>query len=348
MSKHHPTLSPSSFPKLDLCACYAPDQESDIARKESGTLRHRRLSQLLGQGEGAAVELPPDEGGAVQWFADYIKATATAGEELDCERTLSLLDEEFNVITFGTPDAVAGPDLFDLKWYWGDYGAQMAAYALMHMERTGRRLVNVHIGYGLPRKISKYTLTLEAAAEIVNRVLARVNDPDKTETPSDACGWCAKRLECPALNNLALTVVAGREDWQLENYHASQIKSPLEMAKAKRISSHLKEWCEAVDYHANKMDREGIAIPGFKRQSKAGDRFFPDLALAHRQLGIPTEKFLKVLSASFGQVVKAYREHFGHSSDETAEKAVVEKCGDNIQRGKPQQFLVKERANKKK
>ena len=343
MDLHHPTLSPSSFPKLDLCACFAPDQDSDLERKDRGTVRHRYLSALFGKCE--KPEIDTAEAQAVEWFADYIKATATDEEPIDFECTLSLTDDDFNEITFGTPDAAGGPDLWDLKWFDIDCEAQMAVYALMRMQKTGRKSINVHVGFAESRRIQKFTLTEASAGAIVARVLAKATAPDRQPTPSDACGWCAYRLTCSALNNLALSVAAGQG---IEIYDPTQIKSPLEMAKARLAWHFLKAWGEKVEKESNKMAAAGHKFPFFKYQHREGNRYFADISLAHQQLGLPTEKFLQKVTMPFGAAVELYRQHHELSSDDAAEKAIQEKCGDNIKRADPSDFLTKERTKKKK
>lgn len=284
----------------------------------------------------------------VNWAADYLRANLTDEEPARFEHRLALLDDDFNEITFGTPDCVCGPDLFDLKWAEDDYEAQLYCYAAMRMCETGRESINCHILFALQKWAQKFTVTREEAIRRVFKIIEAVKDSGKQPTPCDACGWCANAPTCPALAKGVESVVAGREDWTLETYHASQILDPAQMAKALFIADRMKDWIDGVRYHANQMVLvKKQEIPGHKVQERKGDRFFSDINLAHRQLGIPTEKFLACLSATFSKLVEAYAaEH--QVSLKAAEKEILAKCGDNVQRAKGTSFVTKIRVKKGK
>lgn len=343
--QHHRTFAPSSFPKLAKCACFTPEPGGKIA--ERGSVRHLAWGDLFrfGGDEPARVldrhpTLTIDEREGLEWAAEYVAATATSEEPLQLEQRISILDDDWNELTFGTLDAAAGPDLFDLKWADAEYDEQMICYALGRMQETGRNLINVHILFALQKRVRKFTVTLERATDCVTRIIASVKDPARQPTPNDYCGYCANRLTCPALNERAQTVAAGREDWGLENYHASQITSPVEMAKALTLARQLKDWGESVEYHAKLMVRQnGVKLPGFKLIEKQGKRDCTDIATAFRLLGLPQEKFLECCTLTYGAAEDAVAEF--QQIKKTAAKKTVEEKLQSVTERKPTTYELR-------
>jgi uncharacterized protein DUF2800 len=349
---HHKRFAPSSFPKLAKCAKFQPDKNAgDETKREGGRVRHAAWSDLFKRA-GSFDELPKvldshptltlQEREGLLWAAEYVNATATSNEALELEYRISILDDDFNELTFGTLDAAAGPDLFDLKWADADYDDQMICYALGRMQETGRHLINVHILFALTQHIRKFTVTLEQATERVNKIIADANDPNAVETPNEYCGYCAHRLTCKALNTRAQAVKEGREDWALENYHASQITDPSEMAKALILWRQLKDWGESVEYHAKQMARDGKSLPGFKLTEKQGKRECTDIGKAFSLLGLPQVAFLTCCTFGFGDAESAYAEFNGLKLAE-AKRQVGEKLQTVTERKPTTYELRKER-----
>jgi hypothetical protein len=327
--QHHQKFAPSSFPKLAKCACYVAEKGGKLA--EAGNVRHLAWADLFrfGGDEPSRVldqhpTLSVDEREGLIWAFEYVIATATAGELLQLDHRISILDDDFNELTFGTFDAAAGPDLFDLKWADAEYDEQMICYALGRMQETGRELINVHILFALQKRVKKFTVTLDQATEVVNRIIASVKDPERKPTPNDYCGYCADRLTCSALNQRAQTVAAGREDWALDSYNASQITSPVEMAKALTLARQLKDWADSVEYHAKQLVRNGAKLPGFKLIEKQGKRECNNIGTAFQLLGLPQEQFLNCCTLTYGAAEDAVAE-FNKIKKAEAKRTVEEK-----------------------
>jgi hypothetical protein len=329
--EHHPTLPPSSFPKLKQCACYKADHGGLAA--ERGTLRHQALGHVFEGDPDATGGLTPQEREGVTWAADYIRTIKTDGEPIMFERHLSVYCTfgTADAITFGTADAIAGPDLFDLKWADADYDEQMMCYALGWMQESGRTSITVHVLFALEKRVRKFTVDYEEAHRRVEVIWRAATNPDRKPTPNDCCSYCAHRLTCPALAERVETVKSGREDWALENYHISQIHEPAEMAKALALARQIADWCESVEWHAKKMAREGYELPGFKVIEKSGKAECTDIAQAFQLCGLPQEKFLSCCSVVYGRIEDAYAEH-NQIPKASAKQAIAERLTPVTQR----------------
>jgi hypothetical protein len=167
-----------------------------------------------------------------------------------------------------------------------------------------------------------------------------VLDPDAWPVPCDYCGWCRHAIYCPALKQRVDAVHAGREDWQLANYHASEIEKPEEMGKAFALSKLMEAWCEAVKFHANKMAfQDGKDIPGTVKRTRAGNRFITDTEAAFGCMSMDQESYLKACEAKFTQLVQWFRTTHG-MSEAKAKKEVEKRLGDLLQR-KPTSYFLK-------
>jgi len=338
-------LRPSSLPFLSQCPCWVSDESHGGDWRDSGNLRHHVLSSMLDKRHGNQAEdlqmLPEEERDGVQWAADYIDVHAPGlDHQLHCERRLKLLDDNFNVVMEGTPDVVCGPELFDLKWRQRDYGAQMAAYAEMMFQENEWPEVRVHLLFAESKRAVTFVFTRAEAIALINSIIAKVNAPDRQPTPCDYCGWCARRLTCPALLERVNTVAVNREDWKLEGYHASEITSGQQMGKALKLARQIKDWCEGVEHHAKEMAaKQGMIPEGFKIQTRQGNRYIPDVTQAYARAGLPQEEFLKACEVKFSSLVEATAGLHGIKKAQ-AERTVEEKLGDAIQRKSSSVSLV--------
>lgn len=335
-------IRPSSLPAIRQCGSY--EAAPGGAAAEAGTARHAALSALAGGDRSKLDALPTDEREAVEWANDYIKAHATSAEAPIYERKLTMLDDDFNEVMRGTPDCVAGPDLFDLKWFPADYSAQMAAYVVMRCQETGLEALTVHVMYGQTKRAHSYRIAHNAALKIVSECLHKAGTPP---TPCEFCDWCKHAATCPALLKRVEAVAAGREDWELASYHSSQIQEPAEMSKALKLARTLKDWCAAVEFHAKEMakrlDAAGQKLPGFTLRPKAGKKFVADIEAAYNAAGLPQGKFLSCCDLRFNTSKKApdkkgiedvYSDFHGLKKA-AAKRAIAEKLGAIIKTNGP-------------
>lgn len=283
---------PSSLPMLKVCPCFDGQGSKDT---DEGRERHAALKDYLEDKEFLLNALDEEGREAVIWAADYIRMVAPLSDHpAKFEEKISITLPKWEQME-GTPDAVCGPEVFDLKWRPRDYDAQMAAYAWGRLQELPEvQEVRVHVLFGATKNKQVYTIDAETAEAIVMPIVEKANDPGRKPNPCEYCSMCANKLKCEALNIRAQTVAAGREDWKLANYHSSELTDPQEMAKALALASHLEKWTKAVKHHAREMVvKQGLAIPGWELKTKAGKSSCHDVTGAFNATGLPVEVFLK-------------------------------------------------------
>lgn len=342
-------IRPSSLPALAQCGLFKSDPKGSDATMD-GTVRHQVLANLLnGDTEDRKridSELSTLEGTdqieGVGWAFEFIKFKAPMSNyPLNVERKGSFMGPDFQEIS-GTPDVVCGPVVFDLKWRWSDYKPQMAAYALMQfVGDDDDRTIVVYVLFAESQKVVHYTFTRQEAESIVYGIIGSVESATEAK-PNDFCGWCERRLTCQSVVKNLNAVIENRDDFQLETWHSSEIKTAEDMGKALRIARVVKEWCESVEFHAKEMAiKQGMVPTGFKLQSRQGNRFVSDLGQAFALSGLSQEKFLESCEVKLSKLVDAYAE-VNVMKKKPAEKALEAKLGSVIQRKKPSESLVKE------
>lgn len=350
-------LRPSSLPMLAQCGHWQSSGGNEDT--SAGSLRHTALSVALdvlatdSTREKAFAPLDAEQRDAVTWAADYIRTHAPmADHPLQCERTLTLLDDEFKEVLRGTPDVVCGNQLFDLKWRERDYAAQMAAYALMLMEETGWAEVHVHVLYGARQRAERFTLDREGAQTLVDSILARVASA-APPTPCDYCGWCARRLTCPALTGPAKTVGLGYQPAatdRITNWHPSEQTDAEQFATMLYLARKvLKPWIESVEFHALEAStKQGLAIPGYELKTRKAREWIADVATAYQAAGLPQIEFLRCCDVRLN-TSKTYPDKAGlvdlyaqikDLKKAPAKRELMTKLAPALQTGKPTQYLA--------
>jgi hypothetical protein len=341
----HKRFRPSSLPALAQCGKFESSPfSSDDA--DMGTLRHRSLNRYNTERTDDQWEgLDEESKESIRWASDYInlhtraKPTWEKGIKIACGPQGDGIN--------GTPDATDNiANVFDFKWRMRDYEAQMAAYSLGIMQEFWLPEIKTHLLFGEPRKPVVHSFTYQQAEEMVNTIIAEA-EACETPTPCDYCNWCKHSATCYALVDRANTVAAGREDWELEQYHSSDITSPDEMAKALHLARALKKWCESVEYHAKEMAGE-TGLPGFKVQTKKGRRTVSDIGRACQLAGIAPDDFVKICSAPLGKIETLYFEGADFTSKAAACRELADKLAPVIERSKDSHSLVKEKEQTEK
>jgi len=333
-------IRPSSLPMLAACPCWQPEETGNDAA--AGNVRHAFLSARL-QGEEALIP-PDDQLAGLEWAEEYIKCHAPTSEHpLVSEQKLALLDDDFNVLMTGTPDVTCGRYLFDLKWRERAYGEQMAAYALMMMQQSDWPEVEAHVLYACNKRAVVITFTRESALEIVSTVIASAKAPEKQPQPCSYCSWCSARKTCPALINQVAAVHAGRPDWGLSTFHATELSNPVEMGKALKMARCLKGWCEAIEHHAKEMALKLGTVPtGYKIQSRRGKRTIESVEAAFGRCGLPQAEFLAACKVDFSSLVETAAIFHGMPK-KAAERTMEEKLGELCVRRSSTVSLVEEK-----
>jgi hypothetical protein len=340
-------LRPSALPALSACPCFIGDGGN--ADTERGTKRHELFSALLSHPEQEPTipdGLDEADIDGVKWAADYVRMHAPMSDyPLRLEYHVNPLTETFDPLfeRGGRLDAACGNHLFDLKWRRYDYRAQMCAYALDLFDEFGFATVHVHLLFAESQRAEHFEITETEARQEVDKIICSVLDPNSKPRACDYCGWCANSVTCPVNADRVNAIAAGREDWALEQYHASKIEDPVEMGKALRLARQIADWCESVEHHALNMALKQGKVPGgFALKTRQGNRFISDLSGAFGAAGLPQPDFLKACECKLSRLTETYAA-FHVLKKATAEREVCRKLGDLVQRKPSTQYLTTEK-----
>ena len=347
-------IRPSSLPMLAECPCFSSAPDTGKQDKSAGTARHEALAAALRGDRTLLDSIEDDEQSAVEWALEYIRVHSPDGNLIRIEQRLDVLDDDFQVIISGTPDVTCGQELFDLKWRERNYDEQMAAYALAMMQSENLKGVRVHILFA-ERKFARVILfTIEDARAVVDRVISLAKNPNTQPIACDYCGWCEKRLTCPALTDTVQQIANARAEipadtcddfskWLEAGAHASELTDPANAGSVLKIARQIGTWCEAVEYHCKELAvKQGIIPVGFKLQLRHGTRFITSVTDAFARAGLPQDEFLKSCDIKFSLLVEKFCE-VNEMKKAQAERTLEEKLAEIVQRKAPTISLVAEK-----
>ncbi|MDR1520637.1 MAG: DUF2800 domain-containing protein [Planctomycetota bacterium] len=341
--EHH-AISPSKLPMLAKCLCYESAPVGEAA--EEGSRQHEQLGILL-------LDKPFENGAeihpGVAWAAQYIQQRT--GNSRLVEERMSLVNDDFEEITFGTLDVVDvvnrsdGDKVVVIDYKSGEdwsYGPQMAAYARMAMLRFGASICEVHELYGRYCKAKSYSLTM-AETDYIPDLIAAVQAPDRKPVMCEFCGWCVKHGTCSAAVDPIVKVAAEYEPdgavaklplAEVKTWHASHITDPAQMAVVLQVAEHLDKWAKAVKTHAREAAIGGMEIPGYRLKEGRATREFTDIMLAFSASGLGEDEFMACCSASVPEVELAMAKRAGYktASGKEAKKRFEELMGSQIHR----------------
>jgi len=343
-------LRPSSLPAIAACPQYQADERDNDDTNE-GTRRHAVLHHynLTGEFEIPEGGLSDESQEAVKWASEYIDMTRSGDPIFESKIAIALNVDGQAVTIEGTPDCrdTDTRNLYDLKWRHRDYRAQLNAYALGIMQDNFTDAIKVHVMFGYDKRAQTWDVTADEAEEELQGIVRRAlnNEP---ANPCDYCAWCAKSATCPALAERVEAVRSGREDWNLANYHASQIDDPAEMAKALELARAIKAWVEAIEYHARRMALQNGGLPGFKVQNRSGKKSITDIAQAVALSGLSPDDFIRICNVSLGDLKKLHHEKLGasYTSKAASDRDCLRKLEPITETGEPVVMLVKNRKEK--
>ncbi|MCD8349116.1 MAG: DUF2800 domain-containing protein [Planctomycetaceae bacterium] len=329
MLDHHPTLPPSSFPMFEMCAHFKSGESGAAA--ESGSRQHALLAALL-----TGAEVPPNRFGCdaeevknVSWAEAYITNRTSAGREV--EKRLSLINDDFEEVTFGTLDVVqvvnraTGDQLVVMDYKSGEehnYLPQMAVYARMAMLSYGLDRCEIHEVFGRKRFANTYTLNF-SDTDFIFSIIDRVNAGEEPPHMNAFCSWCEKHGTCSAATEPIVRVateyepehaVAGLPMDKVATWHASEIVDPTQMSIVLQVAEHIGKWADAVKAHARKAALGGMAIPGYVLKPGRRAREITDLNVAFEVSGLSASEFLSCCKGSVPQLEEAVARKNGFSS----------------------------------
>jgi len=345
--KHHPTLSPSKLDILAVCPLFQNGPVGDAAKK--GTAQHLYAEALLRGDEAAAKEagakIESGDRENVEWYVDYVHATASG--DLEIEQHLELLGPNFEQITFGTIDAGAGVDIFDYKSdrEEREHTRQMAAYALMRIRQKGLERVTAHICYGKFHKVVKHTFTEVEAWDLVEATLAIYYNPQRQAMPCEYCGWCANATTCTALTKHVAVVmgnIAPDSTDKIIVWEPSAMSDPATVSRALNVARIVGAWADAVEKHAKIMMEGGNVVPGWAILERAGARQIKDVTKAFQLSGLSELAFLKACKIGIGDLEEQWSIEKGIKKA-AAKREVNSVLADVISNKKPFKLLVKEK-----
>lgn len=320
-------------------------------------MRHEAFSKSLAGEANALDGLSSEDIESVTWAVELVRVKAPMADyPLRLEYHVNPMGADFKPLfeNGGTLDAACGPVLIDLKSRYRDYKAQVAAYALDMFQEHGWPTVKVLLLFTEGQRCVEFAFTEEEAQAIVDGIISKVSDPNRKPTLCDYCGWCAKKLNCPAKLADAARIAAAREEvesesmrafesWLSEGAHVSKIEDATMMGHVLKIARTLSEWCESAEYHAKEMaTKRGVIPTGFKIQTRQGNRYVTSVTDAFSRLGLPQEAFLGACEIKPSSAFEAYAS-FNQLKKSQAEKEVERRLGDVIQRKQSTISLVKEK-----
>lgn len=340
---------PSSLPMLAQCPKF---QGAESEYTSEGKKRHNSFADYFRGDKVAFAKAPDHLKDDLEWAIEYVEIKAPIKDwTMRVEHSLeAVLPNGLKI--FGTPDLVCGPKILDLKWRPRDYAAQMAAYAYMVLdqaEQKGESFAEAEsfLLFGSTQTVRSHKWTKASAWETIQEVITNVESAWAAPTPCEYCGWCGLKLKCEALNQQVNIALASNPEWNLPQWHSSEMSTSKELGMALKIARTLKDWCESVEFHAKeKAVKEGVVAEGFQLQSRQGNRVIEDISAAFANVNLPQPEFLKACSVKFKGLVETYAAFHGMKKA-PAERDIELRLRDVIQRKAPTSMLVAERKPKK-
>jgi hypothetical protein len=262
---------------------------------------------------------------SIEWAVDYVRAHLNISYPIEIEQELVLLDDKYNIVTFGTADLVNGMRLFDLKsGDYHNYYLQMAIYGLAQMDRIGVDDLMVAVLFCRFRKAHELFLKRDEVKGRIFSVVNQVLDPEKKPRANPYCRWCKKIMSCSAVKDVMAAI-------EPEHY---EIADPKELSRALFRARLLKEWAEQIETFAKQLALTGIEIPGYYLKSRAGKREIMDVKRAYELSTLPPDIFIALCHLSIGALEDAIvREK--KISKTSAKKFVNTQLAEVIQRRAP-------------
>jgi hypothetical protein len=328
-------------------------QGAESEYTSEGKKRHNSFADYFRGDKDAYAKAPEAMKEDLEWAIEFVEFKAPIKDHtMRVERKLSaVLPNGLEIV--GTPDLVCGPYILDLKWRPRDYAAQMAAYAYMVIDEAEQKGENItstesFLLFGSTNTVRTHKWTKESAWATIQQIITDVESAWAAPTPCEYCGWCALKLKCEALSQQVSIALASNPEWNLPQWHSSEMNTAKELGMALQIARTLKDWCESVEFHAKeKAVKEGIVAEGFKLQQRQGSRAIEDIKAAFGKSNLPQGEFLKACNVKFKSLVEVYAEFHGQKKA-PSERDLEERLQGILFRKSPSTMLVAERKPKTK
>jgi hypothetical protein len=268
MSRHHPTLSPSSLDKKNECIKHV-GKPAGAAAKRGNEKVHEPLADAF-----LRREKPTDPLLARAW--DRAKKHIARVDGVETE--LQLLDDELNQITFGTCDLWGRAEdgsLLLIDWKSGvqpasSYFYQMAAYSLMLMDAEGEdscRSIIIPVDNDEDEAFI-LDFTRESAGEAIWPLIERIKANTEGPKENQFCNWCAKRKECPVWVLPASEAITPVREKLLFTESDALERPEQYMDAFKKLEGIFESW--GIREALKAKLEAGIPVPGWKLQTRKG------------------------------------------------------------------------------
>jgi hypothetical protein len=268
MSRHHPTLSPSSLDKKNECIKHVGKPAGAAAKRGSEKVHEPLADAFLRR------EKPTDPLLARAW--DRAKKHIARVDGVETE--LQLLDDELNQVTFGTCDLWGRAEdgsLLLIDWKSGvqpasSYFYQMAAYALMLMDAEGEdscRSIIIPVDNDEDEAFI-LDFTRESAGEAIWPLIERIKANTEGPKESQFCNWCAKRKECPVWTLPAAEAITPVREKLLFTESDALERPEAYMDAFKKLEGIFDSW--GIKEALKAKLEAGIEVPGWKLQTRKG------------------------------------------------------------------------------
>jgi hypothetical protein len=268
MSRHHPTLSPSSLDKKNECIKHV-GKPAGAAAKRGNEKVHEPLADAF-----LRREKPTDPLLARAW--DRAKKHIARVDGVETE--LQLLDDELNQITFGTCDLWGRAEdgsLLLIDWKSGvqpasSYFYQMAAYSLMLMDAEGEdscRSIIIPVDNDEDEAFI-LDFTRESAGEAIWPLIERIKANTEGPKENQFCNWCAKRKECPVWVLPASEAITPVREKLLFTESDALERPEAYMDAFKKLEGIFESW--GIKEALKAKLEAGIEVPGWKLQTRKG------------------------------------------------------------------------------
>jgi hypothetical protein len=306
MSRHHPTLSPSSLDKKNECIKHV-GKPAGAAAKRGNEKVHEPLADAF-----LRREKPTDPLLARAW--DRAKKHIARVDGVETE--LQLLDDELNQITFGTCDLWGRAEdgsLLLIDWKSGvqpasSYFYQMAAYSLMLMDAEGEdscRSIIIPVDNDEDEAFI-LDFTRESAGEAIWPLIERIKANTEGPKENQFCNWCAKRKECPVWVLPASEAITPVREKLLFTESDALERPEAYMDAFKKLEGIFESW--GIKEALKAKLEAGIEVPGWKLQTRKGAASVNDVEAVLREVveRIGYAKASKFVSIKAGEMLKVW------------------------------------------
>jgi hypothetical protein len=309
VSDHHP-YGPSSLARVVACpgsvvlSAGMADIPTDYA--DEGHELHAIVAGLA----LPPVDLSAEHAELVQACRDELsRYDAPAG--ILHEQRLSLLDIDFNEVSFGTADVLIprADDLVLVDWKFGrgtiepaESNWQMQAYAAMALQASGKARCQVVLYQPRLRRRTDavYGRDIITGVQDAIHVAKYQNEKSLYLCYGEHCKYCRAKPTCMEYQRKVMPVVG---------QSTQAVTDPVTIADWLEKASAVVKWAENVKHRARQMMiEEKVEVPGWGLANKQGKRQIADAQAAYQRLvaTIGHEAFMEAVKLDIATLEDTY------------------------------------------